>query len=202
MSAARSSRRCENTKYFKITHVAHDAAEFDRLLASGTVLFAIEIPANFERALRRGERPALLVAADATDPVAAGSALGALSQIVTSALRNDHAIPDTHRAAVRGARARALQSGGLDRAQHRARPGRHHPHHDDADLHGAVGDARDRARHDGKPAVDADHAGRDHARQDRALRDGRFRAGGFIIGVGVPLFGATARGSSPRAPPG
>src|SRR5438067_6163564 len=45
----------ENTKYFKITHVAHDTAEFDHLLASGTVLFGIEIPANFERALRRGE---------------------------------------------------------------------------------------------------------------------------------------------------
>ena len=85
----------QNTRYFKVTHVARDAAEFDRLLASGTVLFAIEIPANFERALRRGDRPALLVAADATDPVAAGSALGALGTIVTTALRNDHMIPDT-----------------------------------------------------------------------------------------------------------
>jgi len=85
----------ENTRYFKITHRARDTAEFDRLLASGTVLFAVEIPANFERALRRGDRPALLVAADATDPVAAGSALGALGAIVTTALRNDHAIPET-----------------------------------------------------------------------------------------------------------
>ena len=85
----------KNTRYFKVTHVAHNAAEFDRLLASGTVLFAVEIPANFERALRRGDRPALLVAADATDPVAAGSALSALGTIVTTALRNDHAIPDT-----------------------------------------------------------------------------------------------------------
>jgi ABC-2 type transport system permease protein len=84
----------QNTQYFKITHQARNAAEFDRLLASGTVLFAIEIPANFERALRRGDRPALLVAADATDPVAAGSALGVLGTIVTTALRNDHAIPD------------------------------------------------------------------------------------------------------------
>src|SRR3982750_4889704 len=56
----------ENTRYFKITHRARDTAEFDRLLASGTVLFAIEIPANFERALRRGDRPALLVGAGAT----------------------------------------------------------------------------------------------------------------------------------------
>ena len=85
----------QNTRYFKVTHQVRDAAEFDRLLASGTVLFAVEIPANFERALRRGDRPALLVAADATDPVAAGSALGALGTIVTTALRNDHMIPDT-----------------------------------------------------------------------------------------------------------
>jgi ABC-2 type transport system permease protein len=85
----------QNTRYFKITRQVRDSAEFDRLLASGTVLFGVEIPANFERALRRGDRPALLVAADATDPVAAGSALGALSQIVTTALRNDHAVPDS-----------------------------------------------------------------------------------------------------------
>ena len=44
------------------------------------MLFAIEIPANFERAVRRGDRPALLVAADATDPVAAGSAHGGARQ--------------------------------------------------------------------------------------------------------------------------
>ena len=35
-----------------------DEAEFDRVLASGEVLFAIEIPRNFERAVRRGETPA------------------------------------------------------------------------------------------------------------------------------------------------
>src|SRR5512144_1163531 len=55
----------QNTAYFDVTHVVQSEAEFDRLIASGTVLFAIEIPANFERAVRRGDRPALLVAADA-----------------------------------------------------------------------------------------------------------------------------------------
>ena len=60
----------ENTKYFKVTARSRDEAEFDRVLAAGEVLFAIEIPRGFERALRRGDRPALLVAADATDPVA------------------------------------------------------------------------------------------------------------------------------------
>src|SRR6266700_2478197 len=37
---------------------------------------------------------ALLIAADATDPVASGSALGALNQIVQTALRNDRLIPE------------------------------------------------------------------------------------------------------------
>jgi ABC-2 type transport system permease protein len=85
----------ENTKYFRVTRQLRDEDEFDHVLASGEVLFAIEIPRGFERALRRGDRPALLVAADATDPVATGSALGALSNLLQTALRNDRAIPDT-----------------------------------------------------------------------------------------------------------
>ena len=89
----------ENTEYFEITHEVKDEKEFDHLLASGSVLFAIEIPANFERAVRRGERPALLVAADATDPVAAGSALAALSQLITTALAHDRGVPDSGQAA-------------------------------------------------------------------------------------------------------
>src|SRR4029453_14602458 len=84
----------QNTAYFDVTHLVHSETEFDRLLASGTVLFAIEIPANFERALRRGDRPALLVAADATDPVAAGSAMAALGTLVQTAPRHHPATPD------------------------------------------------------------------------------------------------------------
>ena len=84
----------QNTKYFKVTQQLHDDAEFDQVLASGKVLFAVEIPAGFERALRRGDRPALLVAADATDPVATGSAVAALSELVDSALANDRGLPD------------------------------------------------------------------------------------------------------------
>jgi ABC-2 type transport system permease protein len=79
----------ENTAYFRFTHEVHDVAEFDNLLLSGKVLFGVEIPRGFERAVRRGDRPALLVAADATDPVAAGSALGALGVVVQTALEHD-----------------------------------------------------------------------------------------------------------------
>ncbi len=82
-----------NTRYFDVVVQARDAGEFDRLLASGRVLFGVEIPRGFERAVRRGERPALLVAADATDPVASGSALGALGRIVQSSLQHDRGLP-------------------------------------------------------------------------------------------------------------
>ena len=83
----------QNTKYFKVVRQVRDEAELDGLLASGQVLFAVEVPRDFERALRRGEDPALLVAADATDPVAAGAALAALGPLVQTALQNDRAIP-------------------------------------------------------------------------------------------------------------
>jgi len=79
----------ENTAYFRFTREVHDVAEFDDLLLSGKVLFGVEIPRGFERAVRRGDRPALLVAADATDPVAAGSALGALGTVMQTALAHD-----------------------------------------------------------------------------------------------------------------
>src|SRR6188472_1050296 len=79
----------ENTAYFRFTHEVHTVAEFDDLLQSGKVLFGVEIPRGFERSVRRGDRPALLVAADATDPVAAGTALGSLGAIVQTALAHD-----------------------------------------------------------------------------------------------------------------
>src|SRR4051812_47050236 len=84
----------ENTAYFRFTREVHDVAEFDNLLQSGKVLFGVEIPRGFERAVRRGDKPALLIAADATDPVAAGSALGALGTIVQTALEHDLHIGD------------------------------------------------------------------------------------------------------------
>jgi ABC-2 type transport system permease protein len=79
----------ENTAYFRFTREVHDVAEFDNLLLSGKVLFGVEIPRGFERAVRRGDHPALLVAADATDPVAAGSALLSLGMVMQTALAHD-----------------------------------------------------------------------------------------------------------------
>ena len=89
----------KNTRYFKVTEQPRTEAEFDQLLASGKVLFGIEIPADFERSLRRGDVPAMLVAADATDPMAAGSALSALNRLTRTALMHDYAIPEAGTAA-------------------------------------------------------------------------------------------------------
>jgi ABC-2 type transport system permease protein len=79
----------ENTAYFRFVREVHSVEEFDSLLLSGKVLFGVEIPRGFERAVRRGDHPALLVAADATDPVAASSALSSLSVVVQTALDHD-----------------------------------------------------------------------------------------------------------------
>src|SRR5262245_6421329 len=64
-----------NTSYFDLKQIARSEEEMDHLMRSGRILFGVEIPAGFERGVRRGDRPALLVAADASDPVAAGTAL-------------------------------------------------------------------------------------------------------------------------------
>src|SRR5258708_27098734 len=76
----------ENTAYFHFTREVHDVAEFDNLLQSGKGLFGLEIPRGVERAVRRGEHPSLVVAADATHPVAASSAPSALAVGVPAAL--------------------------------------------------------------------------------------------------------------------
>ncbi len=85
----------KNTSYFEIVHTTQSGAQMDHWLRAGSVQFAVEIPAGFERALRRGETPALLVAADATDPVASGTALGALNGVLSSALSGLRGLPDT-----------------------------------------------------------------------------------------------------------
>jgi ABC-2 type transport system permease protein len=66
------------TDYFEIRYLARSEEELDQLLLSGAAQFGVHIPVNFGRDLIRGERPALLVIADATDPTATGGAVSAL----------------------------------------------------------------------------------------------------------------------------
>ena len=69
------------SSYVDIVAVAHRTEDGEAMLRSGDANFLIVIPEGFERRLVRGERPQILVAADATDPVAAGGAIGAIERV-------------------------------------------------------------------------------------------------------------------------
>jgi ABC-2 type transport system permease protein len=84
----------ENTDYFDFRWQVRDPNELDELIRSGDAQFAVEIPASFERDVRRGDRPAVLVIADATDPVATGTAISALQGLIDTALRRELRGPD------------------------------------------------------------------------------------------------------------
>ena len=79
----------ENSGYFRFVGQAEGEAQARRMLARGEVAFLVTIPAGFTRDLLRGDRPQLLLEADATDPAAASNAVGAIGEIVRSALRHD-----------------------------------------------------------------------------------------------------------------
>jgi ABC-2 type transport system permease protein len=79
----------ENSAYFRIVGAAASEAEAEALLAEGRVQFVIDIGADFSRRIQRGERPAILVAADATDPAATGNAVAALTLLAQTALNRD-----------------------------------------------------------------------------------------------------------------
>jgi ABC-2 type transport system permease protein len=59
------------------------------MLDRGDVTFVITIPVNFARDMIRGLSPQVLIQADATDPIATGIALAAITQLATSALKDD-----------------------------------------------------------------------------------------------------------------
>jgi ABC-2 type transport system permease protein len=78
-----------NSGYFDFIRQVATEAEGRRALARGEVQFVVNIPEGFSRDLLRGDRPAILVEADATDPAAASNALGALRVLLNTALQND-----------------------------------------------------------------------------------------------------------------
>jgi ABC-2 type transport system permease protein len=79
----------KNTTYYKFVREVYTEEEGRDLLARGKVQFVVNIPADFSRELLRGNRPTVLVEADATDPAATGVALGSLSAQLENAFRND-----------------------------------------------------------------------------------------------------------------
>lgn len=79
----------ENSGYFRVTRLIGTEEQADRALAEGQVQFVLTIPENFERKLVRGERPVLLVEADASDPAVTSNALAALLTLNQTAFNRD-----------------------------------------------------------------------------------------------------------------
>jgi ABC-2 type transport system permease protein len=79
----------KNSTFFDFVHQVKTETEGRKLLERGQVQFVVSIPENFSRDLLRGDRPKVLVEADATDPVATGTALGSLGALFEAALHND-----------------------------------------------------------------------------------------------------------------
>ena len=89
----------QNSSYFDITREARSPAELDALMERGEVLFTLTIPPDFSRRVVRGDRAQVLIEADASDPVATGGALSALSALPQQALARDLTGPLAPRAA-------------------------------------------------------------------------------------------------------
>ncbi len=71
--------------YFRIVRRVTTDVEGESLLRSGEASYLIVIPEHFERDFVRGERPQILIAADASDPVAAAGPIAAANEIARRA---------------------------------------------------------------------------------------------------------------------
>ena len=79
----------EKSDYFNITHKASSDAQGKKLLQQGRVLFVITIPENFTRDVIHGNRPTLLLQADASDPVSIIGATSAMDGIYQSVAQKE-----------------------------------------------------------------------------------------------------------------
>ena len=86
----------ETSQYFRVVRRIGGAAEGDALLARGDVQFVLIVPGDFSRKLVRGERPVVLLAADATDPAATGNALATVNAVALRAIGRDLTGPLAH----------------------------------------------------------------------------------------------------------
>jgi ABC-2 type transport system permease protein len=79
----------ENTGYYRISELPSTAAQAEALMAAGDIAFLITIPSDLGRRATRGDRPQLLLEADASDPAAASGAVSVLDEVARRALRRE-----------------------------------------------------------------------------------------------------------------
>ena len=78
-----------NSGYLDFVREVTSEVEAHDVLAHGDVQFVLSFPPNFSRDLLRGDKPAILVEADATDPGATSNAISSIRTLISTALRND-----------------------------------------------------------------------------------------------------------------
>ena len=76
----------EVSNYYRFVERPNTMAAAEDLVASGAVAFVVVIPSDFGARVERGDKPELLVVADATDPAAASGALASLATVAQRAL--------------------------------------------------------------------------------------------------------------------
>ncbi|WP_291329848.1 ABC transporter permease [Desulfovibrio sp. UCD-KL4C] len=79
----------QTSTYFDVNKFINSRAEANRLLELGEVQFVLTIPEQFGQKIERGERPTLLLEADATDPMATGNAVNSMKEIVHRAMEQE-----------------------------------------------------------------------------------------------------------------
>ncbi len=82
-------RGFEVSDYYDVIINSNSPRENTELLAKGEVAFAVHFPIGFTAQLIKGQRPQLLIEADASDPSASSNAIGRANDIINQALRHD-----------------------------------------------------------------------------------------------------------------
>lgn len=77
------------SEYFHLIDRSPTEATARRLMDEGGVQFVLTIPEDFERDLLRGDYPAMLLEADATDPSSVGNAIAAMNTMSATILNRD-----------------------------------------------------------------------------------------------------------------
>lgn len=79
----------KNSTYFDITQSNLTEMQAKEALKEGEVLFVINIPVDFTRKILRGEKPEILIEADATDPTVVGGPISAISALFENVFKED-----------------------------------------------------------------------------------------------------------------
>ena len=80
--------RMQTSEYFHLVEPDLSEVQANEMLSRGDLQFVVHVPVGFERDVRRGTQPSLLIEADATDPSATSHGLASMEEIGARAARD------------------------------------------------------------------------------------------------------------------